>query len=66
MKSFMRNFVVLLVLAPLFIACGASRQAGWDREVVSVSGDESATIAQADAAWAGREDKAQLEQAIEL
>jgi hypothetical protein len=53
-------------LAVALSACGASRQAGWDREVTRAEGDAVAVLEAAEAAWAERGDVESLRKAITL
>ena len=53
-------------LAVALSACGASRQAGWDREVARAEGDAVAVLEAAEAAWAERGDVESLRKAITL
>lgn len=54
------------VLAAALSACGASRQAGWDREMKQAEGDAAAVLEAAQAAWQERGDIESLRKAITL
>lgn len=55
-----------LTLAASLTACGASRQAGWERSMDRAEGDAAEVLAAAEAAWAARADVEELRKAITL
>ncbi len=56
--------VAVVSTAGLLSACGASRVAGWERETTQVEGNLTEVLAEAEAAWAGRDNADTLRQAI--
>lgn len=56
----------MLLLGFSVAACGAKRQAGWDRATTEAQGDVAEVLADAEVAWAERYDEAQLRKAIGL
>src|SRR5690606_18582055 len=55
-----------LTLAASLSACGASRQAGWERSMDRAEGDAAEVLAAAEVAWAARADVEELRKAITL
>lgn len=65
----MRHWKAISVLALAVLmtgACGASRQAGWDRQQDRQEGNLTEVLSEAEAAWEGRGDAETLRKAISL
>lgn len=65
----MKRFLIVAVVGVALAGCGAGRKSQWETgkpgAATGAAGDAEALVAQGDAAWANRADKAQLEAAID-